>query len=190
MESPAFFHNGEHQIQNRYYKYNMILQFSVRQFLISSFFIALLTMLSCSEKMHSSTVSKAVPVVSLTDMHEDILRYINEYRQRNGLNSLQMNPVISKEAQGHSMAMADKKTAFGHDGFANRVKFITEKIGFLKSSAENVAYGILTPKEVVSGWLKSPGHLRNIEGKFSLTGIGIAKDKSGTIFFTQIFASK
>jgi uncharacterized protein YkwD len=85
--------------------------------------------------------------------------------------------------------MADKKTAFGHDGFANRVNVIKSKLGFIQSSAENVAYGRLTPKEVVTGWLKSPGHRKNIEGKFTLTGIGVAKDKAGTIFFTQIFAS-
>jgi uncharacterized protein YkwD len=52
---------------------------------------------------------------------------------------------------------------------------------------ENVASGQMTAKEAVEGWLQSPGHKRNIEGNFTLTGIGWAKDKRGMIYFTQIF---
>jgi uncharacterized protein YkwD len=46
----------------------------------------------------------------------------------------------------------------------------------------------MSAREVVDGWLKSPGHKRNIEGDFTLTGIGIASDKQGNIYFTQIFS--
>jgi uncharacterized protein YkwD len=60
-------------------------------------------------------------------------------------------------------------------------------LGRLPLSAENVAYGNITAKEVVDNWLKSPGHRRNIEGKYTITGIGVAKSSDGTIFFTQIF---
>jgi uncharacterized protein YkwD len=42
-------------------------------------------------------------------------------------------------------------------------------------------------REVVDGWLNSPGHRRNIEGDFRLTGIGIAKRSDGMVYFTQIF---
>lgn len=39
----------------------------------------------------------------------------------------------------------------------------------------------------VRGWLKSPGHLRNIRGDYTLTGIGVAVNNKGEIFFTQVF---
>jgi len=46
----------------------------------------------------------------------------------------------------------------------------------------------MTAREVVDGWLHSPGHKRNIEGDFIFTGIGHARDKKGDIYFTQIFS--
>ncbi len=42
-------------------------------------------------------------------------------------------------------------------------------------------------REVVDGWLHSPGHRRNIMGDFRLTGIGVAEAANGMIYFTQIF---
>jgi uncharacterized protein YkwD len=51
-----------------------------------------------------------------------------------------------------------------------------------------VASGQMTAREVVNGWLKSPGHKKNIEGNFVLTGIGYARSKKGDIYFTQIFS--
>jgi uncharacterized protein YkwD len=45
----------------------------------------------------------------------------------------------------------------------------------------------MSAKEVVEGWLNSPGHKRNIEGDFTLTGIGVAKNNKGIIYYTQIF---
>jgi hypothetical protein len=35
--------------------------------------------------------------------------------------------------------------------------------------------GPMGAREVVDGWLHSPGHRRNIEGDFRLTGIGLAE---------------
>jgi uncharacterized protein YkwD len=123
-------------------------------------------------------------------MADDILGYVNAYRSKKGLPSLEMNAEISSEAEKHSVDMATNKVAFGHDGFEDRVKIISKKIGTMHASAENVAYGMLSPKEVVDVWLKSPGHRKNIEGHYTLTGIGVATDKNNIIFFTQIFTSK
>ena len=49
------------------------------------------------------------------------------------------------------------------------------------------APGPMGAREVVDGWLHSPGHRRNIEGDFRLTGIGLAEGSNGMIYFTQIF---
>ena len=168
-------------------KHHMPLQILCRPLVtVVTFIVAM----SCSEKISPPSVNKPVTVVSLPDMNRDILQHVNEYRKTKGLVPLQMNPVISAAAEKHSKAMADKKTAFGHDGFENRVKAIREQLGLIRSSAENVAYGNLNAREVVSGWIKSPGHRKNIEGGFSLTGIGVSRDKNGTNYFTQIFAAK
>jgi uncharacterized protein YkwD len=117
---------------------------------------------------------------------------INEYRNSQGLKPLELNGSISKVAADHSRDMSKGKVDFGHEGFEQRAKTIRQriKLGFI---AENVgaSMGLADPeKEVVEGWLKSPGHLKNIKGDFELTGIGVAKSKKGMYYFTQIFVKK
>ncbi|MGA1825447.1 MAG: CAP domain-containing protein [bacterium] len=40
---------------------------------------------------------------------------------------------------------------------------------------------------VVERWLNSPGHKKNIEGNYNLTGIGVVQANNLTYYFTQIF---
>jgi uncharacterized protein YkwD len=121
-------------------------------------------------------------------MESDILTYVNEDRKQHGLAALQINAVESAIALKHSQNMAMGKVAFGHGGLNNRAKAIRKALGEISSVGENVASGPMSAREVVDGWLNSPGHKRNIEGDFTLTGIGYAQDKKGNIFFTQIFS--
>jgi uncharacterized protein YkwD len=122
-------------------------------------------------------------------MADDILKYVNEYRRKRRLPPMTMNAAISAEAQKHSENMAKRRTAFGHNGFKGRMKRIVPQIHGNGSVAENVAYGSTSAKQVVENWLHSPMHRENIEGRFNLTGIGIAADKNGRLYFTQIFAA-
>ena len=164
---------------------------------ISSFIIAFS---SCSGSKPSGTASKPVTTTktatpkpstaSVAPALEDaILDLVNAHRKKKGLPALQSNYVIETEARRHTVSMASHKTPFGHNGFSYRSKVITSKIPGITATAENVAYGSQTAKEVVDGWLSSPGHRKNIEGRFKLTGIGVARDDKSTLYFTQIFAN-
>ncbi len=120
-------------------------------------------------------------------MEDEILELINEYRASQSLPPFEMAQEIAEVAEGHSKEMAKGKVGFGHDGFDERVSKIRSKFGGT-SAAENVAYGSRTAKEVVDMWLHSKGHKKNIiSGKYKFTGIGIARSKDGTLYFTQIF---
>ena len=121
------------------------------------------------------------------DLPEDILVFINQFRLSHGLSKLQMNPLLIKEATQHSSDMAMHRVAFGHDGFAQRIKYLQQHIKTAQGGAENVAYNYKTAKIVAEGWISSPGHRRNILGSYNQTGIGIVKDKYGKLYFTQIF---
>jgi uncharacterized protein YkwD len=129
----------------------------------------------------------------LTEFHSSdtmetaILKYVNEDRHIHGLQALQMNALESSLALKHSQDMASGKVRFGHDGFNSRAKVIQKSLGSLEIG-ENVASGQMTAREVVDGWLASPAHKKNIEGNFTHTGIGHARDKKGDIYFTQIFS--
>jgi uncharacterized protein YkwD len=124
---------------------------------------------------------------SADSMAAEIFKYVNEDRREHNLPVLQMNSIESQLAGKHSRDMATGKVKFGHDGFNSRAKTIQKALGSIEIG-ENVASGPMTAREVVDGWLKSPGHKKNIEGNFILTGIGYAHGKKGDIYFTQIFS--
>jgi uncharacterized protein YkwD len=112
---------------------------------------------------------------------------INAYRASKGLPAIVWNDAIANQARQHSAAMANGQTAFGHDGFQDRVK--GSGVTY-QGAAENVAYnqGYSDPVTVaVEGWLKSPGHLKNIEGNYDTAGIGVARNAKGEIYLTQVF---
>lgn len=123
----------------------------------------------------------------MADIPREILFFVNEFRRKKGLPALQANSYISSVALGHSRDMLTGKSPFGHDGFRKRIDLISGRLGKLHVAAENVASGPMDAREVVDGWLHSPGHRRNIVGDFQLTGIGVAEAPNGMIYFTQIF---
>jgi uncharacterized protein YkwD len=142
---------------------------------------------------HSTTSStprlekvSATPI-STANMENSILYYVNAHRESVGLTPLQLSNIESNVAAQHCKNMAAGRTPFGHRGLQLRMNAIDRQIGPITATGENVAYGQMTAKEVVEGWLQSPGHKRNIEGNFKLTGIGWAKDTKGMIYYTQIF---
>ena len=137
----------------------------------------------------------AKPVNAASDvaaMEKSVHNQINQYRSSKGLSPLKFNTEISKIAREHSQQMADKQVAFGHSGSDSRYKKISKLIRW-NGVAENVAYnqGYQNPgKSAVDGWIKSPGHQRNMVGKYQVTGIGVAKNSKGEYYFTQIFVSQ
>ncbi|EFA72355.1 alkaline-shock protein [Cylindrospermopsis raciborskii CENA303] len=121
------------------------------------------------------------------NLEAQVFQQINQYRVSQKLGTLTRNPSIDTQARIHSQNMASGKVPFSHQDFDKRVKAINITY---RAVAENVAYnqGVQDPASTaVRGWLKSPGHLRNIRGDYNLNGIGVAINNKGEIFFTQIF---
>ncbi len=122
-------------------------------------------------------------------IEDRVLTLVNDYRATLGLGRLESNDVIRRVARTHSGNMADGTTAFGHDGFEGRVVEIQKSIT-ISAAAENVAYnsGYSDPAQTAfNGWINSPGHKANIEGSYTLTGIGVDKHSDGRYYLTQIF---
>jgi uncharacterized protein YkwD len=146
-----------------------------------------------------STIGQPLPssrqttqVAASQGLEQTVLTQINQYRASRGLPALTLDPRISTQALRHSQAMANGQVRFSHDGFDSRVDAIARTIPY-RAVAENVAYnqGYNDPAQrAVQGWLKSPGHRKNIEGQFDLTGIGIARNAKGEYYFTQIFIKR
>lgn len=156
-----------------------------RASLLGLVFIAAL-LASCSEDDPGPVPPVTPPE---TEIEARVLSLINQHRAGKGLSALVSNEVVVKEARAHSGNMANNVVGFGHDGFQQRVQNIGENIT-VTGAGENVAFnfGFADPaSQAVTGWLNSTGHRQNIEGNYDLTGIGVVKNSSGTLYFTQIF---
>ena len=131
----------------------------------------------------------SVVSATISSQQQIILQEINSYRLKHHLRPLQINNIITHEAQIHSTNMAKKIIPFSHTNFNQRIQHIYAKIHNCKHGAENIAYfpPKVSPREVVKLWLISSLHRRNINGNYNLTGIGITTDKRGWIYYTQTF---
>ncbi|XHX80201.1 MAG: CAP domain-containing protein [Stenomitos frigidus ULC029] len=126
---------------------------------------------------------------SFQSLEQAVLTQVNQYRASRKLPPLKMDSRISEQSRLHSQAMASGRVPFSHDGFKQRVQAIARTLPYSRA-AENVAFnqGYSDPvRQAVQGWLKSPGHLKNIEGSFDTTGVGIAKNVKGEYYLTQVF---
>ncbi|MCL2157375.1 MAG: CAP domain-containing protein [Methanobrevibacter sp.] len=102
----------------------------------------------------------------------EVLRLINKERAANSLQPLKIDKELTLVAK---IRCEEIKTHFSHtrpDG--SRGLNISTKV-----KGENIAAGHKTPKEVVSAWMKSPSHRKNILHPH-FTTIGISHKKTGT----------
>lgn len=123
-------------------------------------------------------------------MNADIINGVNQYRKNKGLPPMRLLGLAASEATRHSSNMASKRIAFGHAGFNQRAIAIANELKGTSSTGENIAFGKMTWRQVIDAWLKSPDHKANIEGDFNYTGVGVARDSRGVVYYTQIFVSK
>ncbi len=136
----------------------------------------------------------SVNLVTHTDstaqtLEQAVYQQISQYRASQNLPALAISDSLTQQARQHSQDMATGKMPFSHQGFDQRVKEIAKSVPY-RGAAENIAYnmGYEDPAtQAVEGWLKSPGHLKNIQGTYGLTGIGVSRNVKGEIYFTQIF---
>lgn len=125
--------------------------------------------------------------IDTSTMAKAVLFYVNQHRQSVGLPPLQLNTTLCDIARNHSINMADGTVPFSHDGFEERVSEAWKLIPPQSPAAENIAEGVKSAKAVVNLWLRSPGHRRNIEGNYTIMGLGIATNEKGIVYFTQMF---
>lgn len=123
------------------------------------------------------------------EYRREVLRLVNVEREKEGLNALVGDDKLDAAAQGHSEDMAENNF-FAHDNlkgekFSDRIK----KAGAsYRCAGENIAAGQRNPADVVDAWMHSEGHRANIlTPNFNKLGVGVAKDSSGCIYWTQDF---
>ena len=147
---------------------------------------------SAAEKRAAPGAAKSA-AASLDALEAEVLERVNRHRRAAGLRALRADSRLAEIARAHSRAMASGRRRFGHGDFDERAQAVEARVAHYRRVAENVARhprrrGDL-PARAVAGWLRSSGHRRNIEGPYSLTGVGVAVSDRGEIYLTQIFVA-
>jgi uncharacterized YkwD family protein len=123
---------------------------------------------------------------------KQVIDLTNKERKKNGLGALKADGELSNVAEMKSEDMKDKNY-FSHTSPTYGSPFeMMQNFGVdYSSAAENIAVGQESPQSVVNAWMNSPGHRKNIlNGQLTHIGVGIAKDGSQGIYWTQMFISK
>jgi uncharacterized protein YkwD len=133
-------------------------------------------------------------------LESEVLRLVNEARAKKrkcgsttykAVPALRADATLAKVATAHSADMA-KKDYFSHYSKNGDSPFDRMKAaGYRYSSAgENIAAGYRTPSSVVSAWLKSTGHCKNIMKKsYKELGVGYATGGLYGSYWTQDFGT-
>lgn len=120
-------------------------------------------------------IAVAASPVAAASPAETVLSAVNAARAKAGCQPLRLNAKLTAAAKGHAAAMA-QQNFFGHAGkdgskFSSRIK----RQGYsYRTAAENIAAGYRSAAQVVTGWLKSAGHRRNmLNCRMKETGIAM-----------------
>jgi uncharacterized protein YkwD len=106
---------------------------------------------------------------------DSVLSTVNALRAKAGCGPLRMNAKLAAAAKVHARAMAEQNF-FSHAGTdGSRLTSRIARQGYsYRSAAENIAAGQESARKVVTSWLKSAGHRRNIlDCGMSETGIAV-----------------
>jgi uncharacterized protein YkwD len=132
--------------------------------------------------------SPADPVPSI---EVQVFALINQVRQAHGIPALVSNDQLTQAAQIQATAMATldemshELPGMPQPTFQSRLQFVGYSYQW---AAENLAYGVPDAPSVVALWMGSPPHEANILSPIpTSTGVAIAYDSRGILYFCQVF---
>lgn len=134
-----------------------------------------------------------IPVIdSIKEIEKQVISLTNKERAKHNLPALREDWELSRVARYKSMDMRDRNY-FSHDSPTYGSPFTMMKnFGIHYTTAsENIAAGQATAQQVVTAWMNSAGHRKNIlDGNVTYIGVGYAKGGSKTHYWTQMFIKK
>lgn len=146
----------------------------------------------CFTAMLPFADAKDPPKLQLSDDEKTILDLTNQARAKLKLPALKPDPLLFQAARAHSENMA-KQRKMSHELDGKNPSDRVTATGFRFSAlGENVASGTrLSPAGAIDLWMNSPPHKANmLSDKYSLIGIGGARDDKGELYYTQVFATE
>ena len=137
------------------------------------------------------TPSRPAPRAESDDFAADLVAAHNASRARAGLPPLVENPTLDRAADGHARDMADRRKMSHRGGDGSSPFDRISRAGYsYRAAGENVAYGFDDVVSVMAGWMKSPGHRRNILGRqYAEVGVGRAIANDGASYWSVTFGT-
>ena len=136
------------------------------------------------------SLRREVPEAEPSDVVERVVAAHNARRAKAGLSPLALDPGLEAAAAEHARDMADRRKMSHKGGDGSSPFERMKQQGYrYQAAAENVAYGFDDVDAVMAGWLRSPGHRRNILGHFTEIGDGRAIDKDGVSYWCVTFGT-
>ena len=130
------------------------------------------------------------PAETESGIAERVLAAHNASRAGAGLPPCSLDPMLSRAAEGHARDMANRRRMTHRGGdFSSPFDRISRQGYTYRAAAENVAYGFDDVESVMVGWMKSPGHRRNILGPYPEIGVGRAIAKDGASYWCVTFGT-
>jgi len=118
------------------------------------------------------TPAKRSTKYPLSPFEKEVIRITNAERTSRGLQPLEVTPALMNDARAWSGVQA------------SRGRMFHSKMGH----GENVAVNYNTPQSVMTAWMNSPGHRRNIlNARYRYIGVGGVEGSGGRIYSTQCF---
>lgn len=132
--------------------------------------------------------SPSLDASDLSSAMSDLIEAHNRTRESAGLAALEPDPQLETTALRHArdMARRHQMSHRGGDGSSPFRRIQAQGYQF-RRAGENVACGQVSVEAVMDGWMRSPGHRRNILGGYSQIGAACATDENGTPYWCVTF---
>ena len=152
------------------------------------FILVCIVALTCTVSCSKDDSLKEIEEQEALSIAEDILQLVNTHRTSIGKQVLGSNNLATKLAKEHTLFMIGQNE-ISHENFDDRADRLFDEES-AKNVGENVAAGQRSAQDVMTAWLNSNGHRKNIEGDFTHVGISALKNNTGAYYYTQLFLKK
>jgi uncharacterized protein YkwD len=146
-----------------------------------SLLLSFLTLLALGQVPAQAAAPTRVATAALT-YNQQVHQLTNAERTRRGLRPL----AASSCANSYAVRWAHTLASTG----ALKHQALVPIMNSCRASTagENVAYGNVTPAQLVAMWMRSPGHRANIlNPRFNQIGIGAVRVAGGRVYGVQVF---
>ncbi|MDE3838926.1 hypothetical protein C0966_05990 [Bacillus methanolicus] len=134
-----------------------------------------------------------IPCLDEVKSYENqVVQLVNQERAKYGLKPLKTNWELARVARYKSQDMINRNY-FDHTSPTYGSPFqMMKNFGITyRTAGENIAAGQRTPKDVVTAWMNSDGHRKNIlSSSFTEIGVGYAKGGAYGHYWTQMFIGR